>query len=71
MCSVQARSHDTTVLPLADFGVGSVTDCEVNDAPIGDLGPQSVVMETKDGVVMATPGDLQNGSSFDVTWEHA
>lgn len=67
------------VLPLADFGTMSFSDCTATingvTGPIGDTHWQNdaITMQTSGGTVKATPSALDDTggvSSFDVTWSH-
>jgi hypothetical protein len=68
---------ESSVLPLADFGVVDFFDCEATvngvTGPIGDAAWQNdaLTMETSAGVVKAAPSALtSDGSDFSVAWKH-
>jgi ABC-type ATPase with predicted acetyltransferase domain len=64
------------ILPLSDFGPVDFLNASVTVN--GKTGPilsdqwayRSIVMETADRVIKATPSKLVNGDSFSVIWEH-
>lgn len=65
------------VLPLADFGTVSFTDCQATINGItGSINNahwqnEEIIMEGNGGVIKAMPSSLStNGESFSVTWQH-
>jgi hypothetical protein len=67
---VTARTGQSGVLPLTDFGSLKLIDCRVNHQPVQDLSPQLVTMESHSGVVKAEP--LKHlGRILSVIFKHA
>lgn len=74
---VEAPSARTGVLPLADFGTVTFTNCTatINNktGPINSVSwkDDPLTMATRTEVIKAYPSTLaENGESFTVTWEH-
>lgn len=66
------------VLPLADFGTVTFSDCLATRSSDGYTGAiddtawlnDPITMQTSDGTVKAEPSGLSGGAGFSVTWEH-
>lgn len=69
----EAPSGSGGVLPLANFGTVSFTNCTANGVSIsGNPNPDAITMVTSNGTVKAQPSGLgSGGSSFSVTWKHS
>ncbi len=65
-----------SVLPLADFGTVSFSDCSATmNGETGGIDDSlwqydSITMETSGGADKAVPSALADGASFTVTWSH-
>jgi hypothetical protein len=69
----EAPSGSGGVLPLANFGTVSFSNCTADGVAINrNPNPDEIVMETSGGVVKAQPSGLgSSGESFTVTWKHS
>ncbi len=69
----EAPSSSGGVLPLADFGTVSFTNCLANGLSISsNPNPDAITMVTSGGTVKAQPSGLgSGGTSFSVTWHHS
>lgn len=68
-------SFTCTVLPLANFGTMSFSNCTANGATIGSYGSSvwvDITMTTSGGTVKAQPSALNgSGNGFSDTWHHS
>ena len=69
----EAPSSSGGVLPLANFGTVSFSNCTANGVSISsNPNPDAITMVTSTGSVKAQPSGLgSGGSSFSVTWKHS
>jgi hypothetical protein len=69
----EAPSSSGGVLPLADFGTVSFSNCSANGLPISqNPSVDEIVMVTSSGTVKAQPSGLNaGGTGFSDTWNHS
>jgi len=69
----EAPSGAGGVLPLADFGTVTFTNCTANGLSISNNpNPDPITMVTNNNQVKAAPSSLNSsGTSFSVTWYHS
>lgn len=69
----EAPSSSGGVLPLANFGTVSFSNCTANGKSISaNPNPDEIVMVTSSGTVKAQPSGLNSsGTGFSVSWKHS
>jgi hypothetical protein len=69
----EAPSGSGGVLPLADFGTVSLSNCTANGKSISsNPNPDEIVMVMSNGTVKAQPSVLNpSGNGFSVAWKHS
>jgi hypothetical protein len=55
-------------LPLADFGTVNFSDSQVDGSPIGDAGPEQIIMVDSDGNQQDAVSALSDNENWSATW---